>query len=95
MKVKSSTSGWQPAVSQPNQVEGGRERGGDFLGKVAKDRLILLPSKTTTTEKSQRDGGCGPCGIKVTVRRLRGKRGRANERRGRRGGGGQEGEIQG
>lgn len=47
--------------------------------------MILLPSKTTTTEKSQRDGGCGPCGIKVTVRRLRGKRGRANERRGRRG----------
>lgn len=50
---------------------------------VAKDVVIMLPSKTTTW-RSCRDASNGPCGIRVTVRRLRGRyeRGSREERRG-------------
>lgn len=38
---------------------------------VAKDVVIMLPKRQT--KRSCRDESNGPCGIRVTVRRLRGR----------------------
>lgn len=95
VKVKNPTSGWQPAVSPPNQVELVREEGReDFLGMAAKDLVIMLPSRKATPGSDRETRTA----VLVVLKWLRGGWEEGMKERGqKRGGtsGGQEGEMQG